>query len=74
MKSGHAGTDPEIEEVGAYRVGAARVACSCLCAYSEQCSRGVWGHVPSGLDHMRVLLRPSETTITTQHLWQLELV
>ena len=24
------------------------------------------------LDHMRVLLRPSETTITTQNLWQVD--
>ena len=26
----------------------------------------------SNLDHMRVLLRPSETTTTTQRLWQLD--
>ena len=35
--------------------------------------RGVWEYAPPGnLDHMRVLLRPSETTTTTQNLWQLD--
>ena len=33
--------------------------------YAQSC-RGVWGHAPTGkflnLDHVRVLLRPSETT------------
>ena len=47
-----------------------RVVCVC-----RACSivRGCGGLLPRGkLDHMRVLLRPSETTITTQSLWQLE--
>ena len=39
---------------------------------NAQCSRRVWGHAPLGkflnLDHMRVLLRPSETTITMQNV------
>ena len=46
-------------------------ACNSLCAYGVQCLE----HAPSGkinLDHMRGLLRPLETTITMQHLWQLE--
>ena len=37
--------------------------------------RRVWEHAPPGkvfhLDHMRVLLRLSETTITVQNSWQL---
>ena len=46
-----------------------------LCARAKRC-RGVWEHAPPGkflnLGHMRVLLRPSEITITTQNLWQLD--
>ena len=47
-----------------------------LCTYNARHSRWVWGHASpvkfSNLDHMRVLLRLSETTITTQNLWQLD--
>ena len=36
--------------------------------FSAQCSpRKMWN-----LEHMRVLLRPSESTITMQNIWQLE--
>ena len=60
MQSGHAGVDPEIEEgVGGgghtYRV-VVGVVCSCLCTFSTQCCRGVWGHTPSGK------FRPYEST------------
>ena len=55
--------------------GLVHAAHSCLCMYSTQRSRVRWGMLPQeNLDHLRVLLRPLETTITnhTQHLWQLE--
>ena len=44
-----------------------------LRTYNAHRSRGVWGHAPPGkfFYHMRALLRPSETTITMQNLWQL---
>ena len=46
-------------------------------AYDAQRSRGVlWACSPQenffNLDYMKVFLRPSETTITTQNLWQLD--
>ena len=70
------GADPEVEEGGGtHRVelvrpcGArSRAACGIfsLRTYNAQRSRRVWGHAPLGkflsLNHMRVLLRPSETT------------
>ena len=68
----HAGADLEVEEEGGtHRVGLVRP-CGArsflLRAYNAQCCRKI-----KNLDHMRVLLiRPSETTITTQNLWQLD--
>ena len=44
-------------------------------AYNAKRCRGVWGNAPPGflnLGHMRVLLKPSETIITTQNLWKLD--
>ena len=78
-----AGADPDIEEgEGIHRVSLVRP-CGAhsqhgffACACNTKCGRGVWGHAPPGkflnLDHMRMLLRPSETTITTLNLWQLD--
>ena len=73
-----AGLDPEIEEGGIHNIlewGLVWHAYS-LWAYNAQSPSGVWGHVPLGklqnLDDRRVLLRLSETTITTQNLWQLD--
>ena len=74
-----AGADPEVEEGGGtHRVGLVRP-CGARSApnfslrtYNAQHSRRVWEHAPQGkflrLDHMRVLLRPSETAITTQNV------
>ena len=75
------GADPEVDEGGGgahiewswcgHAARAARGIFS-LRTYNAQRSRRVWGHAPLGkflsLDHMRVLLRPSETTITTQNV------
>ena len=67
-----AGADPEIEEGGGIHIELGLV----QRMYSTQHSRRVWGHAPPGkfwnVDHLSVLLRPSETTVTTQTLWQLE--
>ena len=45
-------------------------------AYNAKCCRRVWGNAPPGkflnLDYMRVLLKPSEITITMQNLWKLD--
>ena len=57
MRSGHAGTNPEIEEGRGIHIEWELVQRVVVCAYiSEQCSRGVWGHAPSGK------FRPYEST------------
>ena len=78
------GADPDIEEGGGHTqsgVGAAMrraQPAQFVVHASDNAKRcmGVWGHAPPGkvlnFDHMRVLLRPSETTITTQNLWQVD--
>ena len=43
-----------------------------LRTYNAQRSRRVWGHAPLNLDHMIVLVMPSETTIIAQNVWQLD--
>ena len=54
----HAGVDPEIEvgEGGTYIQlgGVAHPACSCLCVYSIQHSRSVWGHAPLGVINFEI--------------------
>ena len=78
-----AGADPQIEEGGGtHRVGfaaAMRLAQRAYFLLARITHSVVWGSggmLPQenfqNLDHMRVLLRPSETTITTQNLWQLD--
>ena len=47
-----------------------------VCAHIAHCVLGEFGGMlpQENFDHMRVLLRLTETTITMQYLWQLERV